>query len=272
MSVFRRVAAAGTLAAAFIVPASFRGVGVIDARVPVNDARVPVVVELFTSEGCDSCPPADRLLRDLFNAQPIDIARVIILGEHVDYFNHDGWTDPFSSAIFTDRQSAYDQTPNGHGPFTPEMIVDGTIHFTGSDRQSALAAIRRAAERPKPSVGLRWNAAAGALEVTFEGGTAAAGASVLIAVTEDRLSSDVRAGENKGRQLIHDGVVRRLTKLGQTDNRGSFRRVVDVKIDKSWRGPLHVVAIVQHEAGAVMAVGHFGFHGTNALVPATYAR
>jgi hypothetical protein len=160
-----------------------------------DDTRVPVVVELFTSEGCSDCPPADRLLSDLQAQQPVDRARILILGEHVDYFNHDGWTDPFSSRDFTDRQVAYDAAPGSSGPYTPEMIVDGRTHFVGSNRQSALAAVRRAAEQPKPALSLRWASRAPlGLEIALEGGAAAGNARVLLAVTEDGLTSAVRNG------------------------------------------------------------------------------
>jgi hypothetical protein len=214
--------------------------------------RVPVVVELFTSEGCEDCPPADLVLKSLAS-QPVDGAEILILGEHVDYFNHDGWTDRFSSAAFTERQEAYDRAPNSHTPFTPEMIVDGSAHFVGSDRSAALAAVRRAATRAKPALDLKW-APAGTVDIAFDA-PAAAGAEVVVAVTEDGLSTEVRGGENRGRTLVHDGVVRRLSVAGRADGRGRFQKSVALKIDPAWRGPRRLVVIVQREGGAVIAAG-----------------
>jgi hypothetical protein len=247
-AVCRRLACAGIfLAAVTLGTAAFR---------PPDERRVPVLVELFTSEGCSDCPPADRLLKELATQQPVDRARIVILSEHVDYFNHDGWTDPFSRRLFTDRQSAYDAASQSSGPFTPEMIVDGRIHFVGSDRQGALAAIRTAAGAPKPALRLSWQSLEPlVLDLAVDAGVAAASARVYVAVTEDGLISNVRDGENKGRQLSHDGVARQLTQIGATDRAGRFQRAQPVKIDKGWRGPVRTVAIVQKEAGAVIAVG-----------------
>jgi len=216
---------------------------------------VPVVVELFTSEGCSDCPPADRVLSEL-GAQAGPNVRVLILGEHVDYFNHDGWTDPFSSGIFTDRQLAYDRGPNPHTPFTPEMIVDGAAHFVGSDRSAALAAVRRAVRQPKKTIALQWSSTApGMLEATVDAGPSASGAQLVLAVTQDGLTSNVRAGENGGRTLTHDGVVRWLSVVGKADGKGQLHRSAAVKFDPAWREARHVIALLQRDGGPVLAVG-----------------
>ncbi len=151
---------------------------------------------------------------------------------------------------------AYDEPPVSSGPYTREMIVDGRTHFVGSDRQAALAAIGRAAERPRPTLDLRWTSRAPfGLEIALEGGAAAGNARVFLAVTEDGLMSAVRNGENKGRQLSHDGVVRQLITVGKTDGHGSFRRAVSLKVDTSWRGTLRALVIVQRDAGGIIAAG-----------------
>src|ERR1700716_2289430 len=132
------------LTAGALMPAS-------DSRSSSN-ARTPVLVELFTSEGCSSCPPADSLLQKL-DQQPIAGEQIIVLSEHVDYWNHIGWKDPYSGRFYSDRQGTYARRL-GDGVSTPQMVVDGTSHFVGSDATVANQAFAKALTRPKVAVRL----------------------------------------------------------------------------------------------------------------------
>src|SRR5437879_11342731 len=111
--------------------------------------RTPVVVELFTSEGCSSCPPADALLARLDGAQLNGNVQLIALEEHVDYWNDLGWTDPFSSRDWTSRQHVYAGALRNGNPYTPQMVVDGTAEFVGNHSLKAREAIVRAASKAK---------------------------------------------------------------------------------------------------------------------------
>ena len=138
-----RITAALAMAAILILPCP-----------PVHAALPsPILVELFTSEGCSDCPPADTLLRVLDSTQPIPGAQVIVLEEHVDYWDDQGWRDPFSSHVLTLRQSDYvDHLRVKNGPYTPQMVVDGSEAFVGSDRPQAGRALAREVNVPKISV------------------------------------------------------------------------------------------------------------------------
>src|ERR1044072_3572695 len=118
---------------------------------PLEQPKV-VLVELFTSEGCSSCPPADALLERLDRAQPVAGAQIIVLSEHVDYWNHIGWADPYSSPAFSARQQQYARRFRTQGPYTPQMVVDGRTEFVGSDARSAESSIRDAFGQPKVAV------------------------------------------------------------------------------------------------------------------------
>src|SRR5689334_23574142 len=181
-------------------------------------SRTPVLVELFTSEGCSSCPPADALLAELARSQPVARAEVVPLALHVDYWNRLGWADPYSSAAFSERQNDYAGRAGSGRVYTPQMIVDGGAELVGSDSSRARAAIAEAARAPKTALTLAVAAKeprALAVTVDVSAPHAASGpADVLVAITEDHLESDVTRGENAGRKLSHVGVARHLTTLG----------------------------------------------------------
>lgn len=218
---------------------------------------VPVIVELFTSEGCSSCPPADAWLIDLATHNYVPQASIITLSEHVDYWDHDGWRDPFSSASFTARQNAYVQRATGVEAATPQMIVDGTAIFIGSDRRAAIDAITKAAATPKAPIALTWSAATTpTATISLPANPMTAKASVVLAITEDGLRTNVLRGENAGRTIAHTSVTRRLSDVGHTSADGSFKLDLPIKIDNSWnRQALRLVAFVQGSTRRVLAAG-----------------
>ena len=211
------------------------------------DPSIPVIVELFTSEGCSSCPPADALLSEYAKSSPVPGVEVIALGEHVDYWNHCGWADPFSAAKFSARQSDYSTAFHLASVYTPQIIVDGKAQLVGSDGDAARAAIARAARLPKAQVSVA-QTAPGQLSVHVGHLPASAAndpAEVYLAVTEDGLSSSVGGGENAGRHLSHSAVVRELVPLG-TVTGGVFAASPSVSLKSNWRrGHLHAVVFAQ---------------------------
>ena len=207
-------------------------------------ARRAVVVELFTSEGCSSCPPADALLARLDQTQPVEGAEVIALALHVDYWNHLGWADPFSSRRFSERQGEYAAAFGNQDVYTPQMVVDGVREFNGGNASLAQEAIARAAREPKGEVLITRapSQAEGFVRVSaqvnnFPKPTAGEAADVILAVTESGLATDVARGENTGRRLAHVGVVRSLKNLGGLPEPPgtSFKAETEVPVEKAWR-------------------------------------
>jgi hypothetical protein len=172
---------------------------------------IPVLVELFTSEGCSSCPPADELLRKL-QAQPVDGVQLITLSEHVDYWDYIGWKDPNGSRQLTARQNDYAKHFVGRGSYTPQMVVDGEFEFVGSDTRALARAVEQAVNRQKTPLKLALKGRA--LSITIEGAPPPPGAEMILAVTQNGVASSVTRGENSGRRLLHDSVVRHWQSLG----------------------------------------------------------
>jgi hypothetical protein len=222
--------------------------GRVPAAQPAGE-RVPVLLELFTSEGCSSCPPADHLLAVLAKEQPIPGARIIPLELHVDYWDQLGWKDPASSAAATRRQQSYGRLFGEDRIYTPQMVVDGRDEFVGSDASEARRVITRALTQQHARVTLR---------SAIENGSVAATVRVtdlptqalreplegIFAVTEDGVSTIVRRGENGGRTLQHDAVVRQLVSLGTVKDGLEF--TPHVALQPAWQpGRLNAVVFVQ---------------------------
>lgn len=230
------------------------------SELPGGNHGVPVLVELFTSEGCSSCPPADALLRKLDEEQPIAGALAIVLSEHVDYWDHDGWKDAYSSSFFTARQEAYGRRLGLRSSYTPQVVIDGKEQMSGSDVGAVEGAIGNAGKRLTIPVRIssisltnsktvRVRLEIGALPQDHKGG-----AEVFVAIALNRADSRVSAGENKGRALSHVAVVESIKKVGVVKKGKDFDREVLVKINsRTDENNLRLIAFVQDtDAGAVL--------------------
>src|SRR5260370_23227968 len=192
-------------------------------------ATKPVLVELFTSEGCSSCPPADALLRTLDSTQPVPGIQLIVLGEHVDYWDDLGWKDAYSSHAFTVRQQSYADPLRLASPYTPQMVVDGNLEFVGSDRQRANQAFEKARSLPKVTVRISSvKIENGKLRAHIETDPLPSQAEVFMALALDHAQSQVLHGENGGHRLEHVAVVRNLTSIGKTKKGEAFSRDVSL--------------------------------------------
>lgn len=223
----------------------------------VEMKRSPVLVELFTSEGCSSCPPADELLSRLDREQPVADAEIIVLSQHVDYWNDLGWADPYSSASFSERQNGYASAFHHDGVYTPQMVVDGQAEFVGSNWEKAQDAIASAARTPKAYVQIsRAEAGGGAVQLNVRVEnlpvlSAKESAEVLLALTESDLHSSVARGENAGRSLSHTAVVRQLSVIGNLNSQSgkTFSASPVVNIAGNWkRQNLRAVVFLQERA------------------------
>jgi hypothetical protein len=221
--------------------------------VSAQDRRVPVIVELFTSEGCSSCPPADQLLLRMDRSQPIAGARVIALEEHVDYWNALGWKDPFSSAQYSGRQNDYGRKFFNDNIYTPQMIVNGLAAFVGNDGERAAQEIGKAAQTQTTVVDLKATPKPAdpdlmdlSVQVTNTGKVR--NSNVYLAVTESDLSTNVSRGENSGRLLHHAPVVRSFGVIGKIDAKGSNEGAITstLRLPREWkRENLRAVVFVQ---------------------------
>ena len=212
----------------------------------------PILVELFTSEGCSSCPPADAFLEKLDTTQPVPGAQLIVLSEHVDYWDHDGWKDPNSSPAFTERQVAYIHALGLQDPYTPQIIVNGTSVLPTGDPQKTSQLFQEDAATPKDPVRIGdvtidpGNAGVLRTHIEADGSSDKRNAEVFVAVALDRVQSQVLHGENGGRRLTHVAVVQQLTKIGKLQKGKTFSENVQLKL-KPGTDPknVRVVAFVQ---------------------------
>jgi len=206
---------------------------------------VPIVVELFTSEGCSSCPPADSLLRKLDSAQPIAGARLIVMEEHVDYWDDQGWKDPFSSHEFTLRQSEYAQRLHVRAPYTPQMVVNGTVELLGSDAQRAELAFNSA--RSVPSLAVRLSGVTlenGKVHAHVETDEVPSRAHLYVALALEHADTQVKRGENGGRHLEHVAILQTLTNQGKIAKGQSFTKNVIIPAGRTGAA-YRVIAFVQ---------------------------
>jgi hypothetical protein len=198
--------------------------------------RVPVLVELFTSEGCSSCPPADDLLAQLEAQQPVARAEIIPLGLHVDYWDNLGWKDPFAQAAFTARQRAYAGSRDDDRVYTPQVVVDGGTGVVGSDAALVTAAVVDAARQPHLPLRVTAGAVGDRVRLVLDLPAAPPGSEpldVFAALTERAATSEVARGENRGRTLRHVAVVRVLQNLGRLDGDAAVLRG-DLPIGRRW--------------------------------------
>jgi hypothetical protein len=210
---------------------------------PRGAAQGLVVLELFTSQGCSSCPPADRLLSSLISAGKLADRKVVPMSFHVDYWNDLGWADPFSRPQWTQRQRAYASSLSERGVYTPQLVIGGRAHVVGSDRKRLEKAVASAASTTPLTVTATWSGQS--LDVNVA--EAVAGDTELwVAVWQDGLTTKVARGENRGEALRNDHVVRRLTKLS-TSGTGS------VALDPQWRNLGGIVFAQRSDDRAIIA-------------------
>jgi hypothetical protein len=206
----------------------------------------PILIELFTSEGCSSCPPADALLRALDSTQPASGEHLIVLEEHVDYWDDQGWRDPFSSHLFTIRQTDYvERLHSKNGPYTPQMVVDGSDAFVGSDKTLLAQALKKAFEDPKVNVEITSpHIENGKVIAHVAVGDVPSKSEVFVALALDHAQSQVLHGENGGRHLEHVAVVTRLSSIGKVKKGESFSKDVSLGVDSSEQ-PYRIIAFLQ---------------------------
>ncbi len=182
-----------------------------------------ILVELFTSEGCSSCPPADELLRKINGQRTADGSLIIGISEHVSYWDRLGWKDPFSSDLYTDRQNEYSTQFHLDGPYTPQMVVNGREQLVGNDSRSLLAAL--AQEDKQATIQLQITSiqqSQGKLSFSYTATKLLPNQTlqIMAAIVDDSAESHVRRGENSGRALQHVFVVRTLADVGTLRGEG----------------------------------------------------
>ncbi len=206
-----------------------------------SEPRQPILVELFTSEGCSSCPPADDILAKLDSAQPVPGAQIIVLSEHVTYWNSLGWHDPFSSEAMTERQNQYSNRFGLGEVYTPQAVVDGAQELVGSDERKLTRTIAQRASTPKTPLTIsdaHWSGNSVRFSVQA---THAPESNLVAALAEESAQSSVARGENGGRTLRHVAVVRTLQSFGSNSTDG---RPLSLTEPAKISGPVRLVVFL----------------------------
>jgi len=197
----------------------------------------PVLIELFTSEGCSSCPPIDIYVQKLDASQPVPGAQLIVLSEHVTAWDHDGWKDPNSLSSLSDRQIAYVGALKLSEPVTPQIIVDGSQEMPLSDPKQIKDILQKAAATPKVPVRIgepaidAANPTAWRVHIETDANSDNHNADVFVAVALDHVESQVLKGENGGKHLVHVAVVQQITKVGKLPKGKTFAQDVQLKLN-----------------------------------------
>jgi hypothetical protein len=227
------------------------------AQQAADNARVPVLVELFTSEGCSDCPPADKLLEELDTKQFVPGAQAIVLSEHVTYWNHQGWTDPFSMTDIDDRQKEYGDRFHLDSIYTPQAVVDGTAQMVGNNGPELARAVEAAAKTAKEQLTIaepHWENGAAVFSVK---GATDSKSRLFAVLAADATRSEVAHGENAGRTLHHVAVVRVMKDFGSSSAYGRPLRLSGGALahGKDASGPVRLVVFaVDRKTGHVTAV------------------
>lgn len=219
------------------------------AKLATAGEQTPVVVELFTSEGCSSCPPADRLLQKVDRTQPYRNAELIVLSEHVDYWN-DTWKDPFSSALFSERQRIYGEHFGLDNVYTPQIVVDGSAEGVGSNELFLKSSVQRALQQKKVPISLadvRISGKQVLLHAHSDVVPSNRGRLTLyLALAAGEVQSNVKGGENAQKSLTHVAVVKTLLSAASLSPGVALDRDFTVPLPETLdRHGLRVVAFLQ---------------------------
>jgi hypothetical protein len=224
-------------------------------------APAPVLIELFTAEGCSSCPPADAFVVKLDSSQPISGAQLIVLSEHMDYWDQQGWADPFASAALTARQRGYVHALGLHEAYTPQLIVDGVTELRLQDRQQVVPILQKAATDPKIPVSIVAVKVESGTPATLSGRVEVNGnsvqhkADIYLGLALDHVLSKVLRGENRGQTLTHVAVLENLTKIGSLAPGQMFSQDIRVPL-KPGMDPTNVrMVIFAQEPGYGRVIG-----------------
>lgn len=221
------------------------------------------IVELFTSEGCSSCPPADELVetiqKDNKNKQ------IYILAFHVDYWDHQGWKDRFSNPEFTKRQRQYASWLNTGSVYTPQTVVNGTAEYIGSDQGSIVKAISAELEKESnKTLTLNCKIEGNKVNVEYQGAGEEKNSEIVLALIQKSAESRVKAGENSGRNLAHVQIVREMIRF-PLDIGGKKSLPMDLPNDfneKNWE----LIGFVQNSTdGHITSAGRFDFNSGLAI-------